>query len=106
MSQPYPSTRPPEDTMAAYHARTPSYRTTRPSESTMAAYHAGTPPHGEHDPHQTSHTLSRRRSFWTTWLTTKTPWPLTLRKAPLQRKTTLDASHGRIPGTANIRRTP
>jgi len=70
MSQPYPSTRPLESTMAAYHAETPSHktrrhlestiaayhaetpshRTRRPPEGTIAAYHARTPPHGEHGP--------------------------------------------------------
>jgi len=53
LSQPYLSTRPSADMMAA---RTPPFGTTRPSVDTMAAYHARTPPHGERDPQRPSTT--------------------------------------------------
>jgi len=116
MSQPYPSRRPSESTMAAYHTETPSHRTRRPSESTMAAYHtetpshrtrqpsesamaayhARTPPYGQHGPHLTPHPPVKPRGQQT-----KTRWPITTRKAPSQKKATLNASHGRVPETAN-----
>jgi len=83
--------------MAAYHAETPSHRTRRPLESTIAAYHARTPPYGEHGPHLAPHPLVKPHG-----LHTKTRWLVTTRKAPLQKKATLDASLGRVPNTANI----
>jgi len=48
---------------ATYHAKTPSHKTTRHPDSTMAAYHARTPPYGEHGPHLASHTPSKQHSL-------------------------------------------
>ena len=63
MSQQYPSRRPPESTMAAYYAETPSHRTRRPPESSMAAYHARTPPYGEHGPRLAPHPLLNHTAY-------------------------------------------
>jgi len=94
MSQPYPSTQPSESTMVAHHTERNGRLPRR------AAYHARTSPYGQHGPHLTPHPLVKPRGQQT-----KTRWPITKWKAPSQKKATLDASHGRVPGTANTRRT-